>query len=88
MNTQPVFHHRTQLNNEAGQKYGIVITYSCVQDGPQHAPTWTAYCMLDGIEWGRSDSLSTKNAAKEKAASDALNNFQKWLAESRTRADT
>ncbi|KAJ6601392.1 hypothetical protein DFH09DRAFT_1302675 [Mycena vulgaris] len=62
----------TQLNNYfQGQKSSHVVSYSESSQGPSHDIKWTVQCKVSGVVKG-TGVASSKNAAKEEAAKQAL----------------
>ncbi|KAF9652934.1 hypothetical protein BDM02DRAFT_3265950 [Thelephora ganbajun] len=72
---QTTQHHRTQLNNWLQVNGGPErLDWESFRVGPQNDPTWTAICLIDGVEWSRAEA-STLAAAKEEAARKVLRTF-------------
>ncbi|KAF9792857.1 hypothetical protein BJ322DRAFT_1103317 [Thelephora terrestris] len=61
-------HYRTELNNYLQVNGGPSrLQWKDVKDGPQHRPTWTAICYIDGTQYAKV-SKNNLSEAKEEAA--------------------
>ncbi|KAK0505693.1 hypothetical protein EDD18DRAFT_1120294 [Armillaria luteobubalina] len=63
-----------QLIHQTAAQKGFVVTYNAVSQGPAHAPTWTAQCLLNGQVVGTGQAGSQK-LAKEAAAKEVWNAY-------------
>ncbi|KIM24173.1 hypothetical protein M408DRAFT_27289 [Serendipita vermifera MAFF 305830] len=66
--------YRQALNNELqGTK---TVTYDYIPQGRLHEQVWLVIVSIDGVEYGRGESL-TKNDAKEKASMNAYLQYKR-----------